>query len=148
MRLFSSEVLIQARAASVWHVITDGGNFGVWESGILEADGAVRAGDTVRITPSGGRRSVKLRVRQVSGNVMTWHRRLPFGLWSRTRTFTLTPQSRQTRLTVVEKHRGLLLPFSKHASADLFLDRFTDAVRRRSEILDRATPETRLMQHR
>ncbi|MBT2549694.1 hypothetical protein [Arthrobacter sp. ISL-65] len=52
MRLFHSEVLVHARVSTVWHVITDGGNFGVWEWGILEANGAVQAGDTVRITPT------------------------------------------------------------------------------------------------
>lgn len=147
MRLFHSEVLIKARVSTVWHVISDGGNFGVWESGILEADGAVRAGDTVRITPATGRRPVKLRVQQLTGDVMTWHRRLPFGLWKRTRTFTLTSEAEHTRLAVSENHRGLLLPFSKHACADPFLHGFTAAVRTRSEILDRVPSETRVMQN-
>ncbi|MFF2318251.1 SRPBCC family protein [Arthrobacter sp. NPDC058097] len=139
MRFFRSEVLINARASTVWHVITDGTNFGVWESGILEADGPIRAGDTVQITPMVGRRPVNLRVQQIEGEVMTWKRSLPLGLWARTRTFTLTPESSHTRLTVTEDHRGLLLPFSKHPDADPFLDRFTEAVRARSEILDRVS---------
>lgn len=139
MRFFQSEVLINARASTVWHVITDGPNFGVWESGILEADGPIRAGDTVQITPAGGRRPVKLRVQQIEGEMMTWKHSLPFGLWDRTRTFTVTTESAHTRLAVTEDHRGLLLPFSKHPDADPFLDRFTEAVRARSEILDRVS---------
>jgi hypothetical protein len=139
VRFFQSEVLINARAATVWQVLSDGTNFGVWESGILEADGPIPAGDTVHITPVGGRRPVKLRVQQIEGEVMTWKRSLPLGLWARTRTFTLTADAAHTRLTVTEDHRGLLLPFSKHPDADPFLDRFTEAVRARSEILDRVS---------
>jgi hypothetical protein len=139
VRFFQSEVLINARASTVWHVLTDGTNFGVWESGILEVDGPLRAGDTVHITPVGLRRPVKLRVQQIDGEMMSWKRSLPFGLWARTRTFTLTPEVARTRLAVTEDHRGLLLPFSKHPEADPFLDRFTEAVRARSEILDRVS---------
>lgn len=82
-------------------------------------------------------RPVKLGIQQIEGEVMTWKRSLPFGLWTRTRTFTLTAEATRTRLAVTEDHRGLLMPFSEHPDADPFLDRFTEAVRVRSEILDR-----------
>jgi hypothetical protein len=131
-------VLINARPSTVWNVITDGANFGVWEPGLQEAAGRIRSGDKVRITPTGRRRPLSLRVRQVEGEAMTLGRRLPFGLWNRTRTYTLTGEASRTRLAVTEKHRGLLLPFSRHPAADEFLQRFTTAVRNRSEILDRA----------
>jgi len=134
---FHSEVLINARASTVWHVLTDGANFGVWESGILEAGGPVRSGDTIRTLPVNGRPSLKLRVHQLDGEVMTWNRCLPLGLGDLIRTFTLTPEAAKTRLAVTEDHRGLLLPFSEHADDDPHLDRFTEAVRVRSEILDR-----------
>lgn len=137
MRFFQSEVLINARPSTVWNVITDGANFGVWESGLQEADGRIRSGDKVRIFPTGRQRPISLRVRQVEGEVMTLKRRLPLGLWSRTRIYTLTGEAAATRLAVAEKHRGLLQPFSKHPAADDFLHRFTAAVRTRAEILDR-----------
>ena len=139
MRFFQSEVLINARASTVWHVVIDGPNFGVWDSGVLEADDSIRAGDKVRAAPVGGRRPVRLRLQQNDDELMTWKRRLPFGLWSRTRTFTLTAEADQTRLTVTEDHRGLLLPFSNRRDGDPFLDRFTEAVRLRSEILARTS---------
>lgn len=37
MEYFASEALINARAPTVWDVITDTGNFTVWESGITES---------------------------------------------------------------------------------------------------------------
>jgi hypothetical protein len=137
VRLFHSEVLINARPSTVWNVITDGANFGVWESGLQEAAGRIGSGDKVRITPTGRRRPLSLRVHQVDGKVMTLRRRLPLGLWNRTRTYTLTGEASRTRLSITEKHRGLLLPFSRHSAADEFLQRFTAAVRNRSEVLDR-----------
>jgi uncharacterized protein YndB with AHSA1/START domain len=104
---FESEALINARASTVWEVITDAGNLTVWESGITAIDGELRNGGTIRIkTTDGGGRILRFRVQQMPGELMIWTRGLPFGLLKRIRTFTLSPQAGLTHLTVKEEVSG------------------------------------------
>ena len=42
MQFFECEEPINARSSTVWNIITDAGNFTVWESGITWVDGEVR----------------------------------------------------------------------------------------------------------
>jgi uncharacterized protein YndB with AHSA1/START domain len=72
---FESEALINARASTVWEVITDAGNLTVWQSGITAIDGELRNGGTIRIkTTDGGGRILRFRVQQMPGEVMIWTR--------------------------------------------------------------------------
>ena len=77
----------------------------------IRHSGSRRSGTCRRHSPHHPVRRPKARqagVQQIEGEVMTWKRSLPFRLWARTRTFTLTPEAAHTRLRVTEDHRGLL----------------------------------------
>ena len=142
MEYFASEALISARASTVWEVITDTGNLTVWESGITAIDGELRNGGTIRIkTPDAGGRSLRVRVQQRPGEVMTWTSRLPLGLLKRIRTFTLSPDAGRTRLTVKEEVSGPLAVLVRNTSQDptQFLDDFVQAVTSRAELLERVS---------
>lgn len=141
MEYSASEALINARASTVWEVITDAGNLTVWESGITAIAGELRNGGTIRIrTADGAGRTLRLRVQQMPGEVMTWTSALPLGLFKRVRTFTLSAQAGLTHLTVTEEVRGPLaglLRSSPPATAQTLND-YVHAVRNRAELLDRA----------
>ena len=73
MDSFEAEALINARPSIVWDVITDAGNYTVWDSGVTAIDGEIRNGGTIKIrTRNGGARVFRLKVAQIPGEVMTW----------------------------------------------------------------------------
>lgn len=139
---FESEALINARASTVWEVITDAGNLTVWESGITAIDGELRNGGTARIKTSDGRVLwTRIRVQQIPGEVMTWTSGLPLGLLRRTRTFTLSPQAGLTHLTIKEEVSGPLMKLLGNTSPDTAqtLNDYVGAVTKRAELLDRSS---------
>ncbi|MDN4645436.1 SRPBCC family protein [Arthrobacter sp. PsM3] len=140
MKSFEAETLIHARNSTVWEIITDGGNFTVWDSGITRLDGELRHGGTIRVrTRTGGNRTFRLRVRQMPGEVMTWTGGLPLGLLKGVRTFTLTPHGGMTHLHVREEFTGPLLGLLRKALPDVerALAEYVRAVRKRAELLGR-----------
>jgi hypothetical protein len=138
MVLHASEVLIEARLSTVWDVLTDSGNMTVWNSGVTEIDGDLRDGETVRITTLRHGRPVRARVRQDSGEVMTWTSALPFRLLRVVRSFSLVPDSGRTRLKVSVEASGPLRRWSSPATQQ-DLDDFVAAARHRAELLDRTS---------
>ena len=142
MEYFESEALINARASTVWEVITDAGNLTVWESGITAIDGELRNGGTIRIrTPGAGGHTLRLRVEQMPGEVMTWTSGLPLGLLRRVRTFTLSPRAGLTHLKVREEVSGLLAGLRGGIRPDTTrtLNDYCRAVTKRAELLDRSS---------
>lgn len=140
MQSFESEEPINARSSTVWGIITDAGNFTVWESGITWVDGEVRNGTLIRIrTVGGGRRTFRTRVQQMPGQVMVWKTGLLPGLLTWTRTYSLSPDAGLTHLKVKDEFGGPLLKFASRAvpvsRQDLYS--YVAAVRRRAELLDR-----------
>jgi hypothetical protein len=139
---FESEALINARASTVWEIITDTGNLTVWESGITAIDGELRNGGTIRIKTTDARgRSLRLRVQQMPGEVMTWTSSLPLGLFKRIRTFTLSPRAGLTHLKVKEEVSGLLAALLGNTRPDTArtLNDYVHAVTKRAELLDRSS---------
>jgi hypothetical protein len=49
MPILEAGIPINARSSTVWDVITDAGNYTVWDSGITEIHGDIRNGGTIRI---------------------------------------------------------------------------------------------------
>ena len=77
MRSYEAKTLINARNFTVWEIITDGGNYTVWDSGITHISGGLRNGATIRVrSRTGGNRTFRLRAQQIPGEVMTWTGRL------------------------------------------------------------------------
>jgi hypothetical protein len=136
MQSVQAETLINARSSTVWDIITDAGNYTVWNSGITHITGELRNGGTIRIR-TGGNRTFRLRVQQMPGEVMTWTGGLPLGLFTGVRTFTLTSQDGMTHLRVRGEFTGPLLGLFWKAVSDTqqaFTD-YVNAVKERAEIL-------------
>lgn len=145
MRSCEAKTLISARKSTVWEIITDGGNYTVWDSGITHISGGLRNGATIRVrSRPGGNRTYRLRVRQIPGEAMTWTGRLALGLLKGVCTFTLTSHGEKTLLHVRQDFAGPLLgplwktlPDIEPAFAE-----YVNAVKKRAELLSRH--ETRI----
>ena len=124
----------------VWEVITDSGNFTVWDSGISQIDGELRHGGTIRVRArTGGSHRLRLRVRQVPGREMTWTGGLPLGLFTGRRTFTLTPHAGATLLHIREEYTGPLVGLLGASVPKIERDiaGYVSAVKKRAELLGR-----------
>lgn len=137
MAPLEAQNLINARGSTVWEIITDSGNFAVWGSGITEVKGELRNGGTIRVrTRHGGGRSVRLRVEQIPGGVMTWTWGIPPRLGVFKRTYVLTPRDAMTHLVVRDEVSGPLRAFIRSPfGAEEDLTGFVAAVKERAEIL-------------
>lgn len=138
MESFEAEALILAAAGTVWNVITDCGNYTVWDSGITAVSGQLRPGGRLRVrTPGGGKRTFRLRVRQIPERLMTWTGGLPLGLLQVERTFTLTDYAGLTHLKVSDTAWGPLRGMARKTmpGTDQALAAYIDAVKFRAELL-------------
>ncbi|RAX16758.1 hypothetical protein DC347_10745 [Pseudarthrobacter sp. AG30] len=137
MHILEAATLINARTSTVWEILTDAGNYTVWESGITDIDGEVRNGSTIRVrTTSSGERRYRLRVEQIPGEVMTWTGGLPLGLYKNVRTFTLSTEAAMTHLRVTEEHTGPLagLLAKPVPNAQQSFTKYVQAVKARAEL--------------
>ncbi len=140
MKFYESKTLINARHCTVWDIITDGGNYTVWNSGITHIDGELRHGGMIRVrTRTGGNRTFRLRVRQIPGEVMTWTGGMPLALFKSVRTFTLTPHGGQTILHVRQDFAGPLRGLLWNAAPGIeeAFAEYLSAVKKRAELLSR-----------
>jgi hypothetical protein len=138
MKFFEAETMVYARSSTVWDIITDESNYTVWDSGITRIEGQVLNGGTIRIrTRTGGKRSYRLRVQQIPGEVMTWTGGLPLGLFTGVRTFTLSPDYGKTHLRVREEFTGPLMGLVWRAVPGLGQDcaGYVNAVKERAELI-------------
>lgn len=122
---------------SVWDIITDPGNYPVWDSGITGIKGEISHRARIRVRlHDGGRRTFHLRVSQLTGRRMTWTGRLPLGLLTVERTFTLTDYTGITHLTVRDTASGPLHRLVHSGpGADPAVSGFVDEVKFRAELL-------------
>lgn len=137
MVLIEAQHLINARRSTVWDIITDTGNFTVWDSGITTVSGKVRNGGIIRVhTRTGGRRSFVVHVEQIPGEVMTWTSTVAPGLGTSVRTFELTDPDGMTLLLVRDEIKGPLRGFiqSPFSSTKADLNHFVNAVKKRAEL--------------
>lgn len=132
-----AQSLIRAHSSTVWEVITDAGNFPVWDSGITGISGEVRHGRSV-IVRTRAKPRTRLRIEQLPGTAMTWTSGIP-PLFSFVRTFILAPEAGTTLLIVRDELRGPLRGFAAApwSMTERRMQDFLRAAQRRAEILDR-----------
>lgn len=138
MESFESEALILAGTPIVWDVLTDTGNYTVWDSGVLEVTGELHRPGRVRIrTAHRGRRSFRARIELNPRQVITWTIGLPLGLARVIRTFTLTDYTGITHLTVRDTATGPLRRLVRIGGpeASEVLTAYVEAVKFRAELL-------------
>jgi hypothetical protein len=94
MLSFEASSIIQADPAEVWAVLTDGPAWPTWDSAVIRFEGTIADGHKVTVFPTvNPKRGFPVRVVEfVPAQRMTWRGGMPLGLFTGTRTFTLTPR--------------------------------------------------------
>ena len=145
MKSYEAKRLITARKSTVWEIITDGGNYTVWDSGITHISGGLRNGGTIRVrSRTCGNRTFRLRVRQIPGEAMTWTGGLALGLFKGVCTFTLTSHGEKTLLHVRQDFSGPLLGllWTTVPDTEWAIAGYVNAVKKRAELLGRHEART------
>jgi hypothetical protein len=93
MLSYEASSVIKADPGAVWAVLTDGAAWPTWDSAVVRFEGTIAPGNKVTVYPSvNPKRGFPVRVVEfVPGERMTWRGGMPFGLFTGTRTYVLTP---------------------------------------------------------
>jgi hypothetical protein len=143
MKSFATSVTIRACPETVWALLTDAAGYPQWNSTVEKIDGRIAAGETVTVhakaapgTKASGR-AFPLRVTEfVPPQKMVWTGGMPLGLFTGTRSYTLTPRTEgEVEFAMREEFRGLLAPLITRSIPDLqpTFDTFAADLKRRAE---------------
>lgn len=138
MKSFATSITIRARAEIVWALLTDAAGYPQWNSTVEKIDGRIAAGEKVTVyakaTPG---RAFPLRVTEfVPPRRMVWTGGMPLGLFTGTRSYTVTPISDgEVEFAMREEFSGLLAPLITRSIPDLqsAFDTFAADLKRRTE---------------
>ena len=138
MRSFEASSSIKAAPDRVWAILTDGGHYTAWDSGVLGVEGTIAPGETIKVVSSASPgRTFPVKVSQFDPNhSMTWSGGMPLGLFNGVRTFSLTDGGDGvTRFQLREEYSGPLVALMWRSMPDLgpSFSQFADGLRQRAE---------------
>lgn len=137
MRVFEVRRTIAAPPETVWARLTDAQLLVAGGLGIRRLEGAIRAGESLKITSEANPgRAFALQVKEfMPSRRMVWEGGMPLGLFTGTRTFTLTPVAAGTDFQMREEFTGWLAPLIGKSIPDLrpSFEQFAEGLRRLAE---------------
>ncbi len=138
MKSFSVSTTIRARPEAIWALLTDAAGYPQWNSTVEKIDGRIAAGEKVTVHAKGAPgRAFPLTVTElVPPRRMVWSGGMPLGLFTGTRTYTLTPMTEgAVEFAMREEFGGLLAPLITRSIPDLqpAFDTFAADLKRRAE---------------
>ena len=138
VKSYEASSVIGAKPEAIWAVLTDGPNWTSWDSAVVRFEGVIAPGRKVTVYPEvNPRRGFPVKVVEfVAGERMTWRGGMPLGLFTGTRTYTLTPQADGTvRFDMREEYTGPLAGMIGKSIPDLSQSfaRFAAGLKRRVE---------------
>ncbi len=138
MKRFEVHASIAAQPATVWALLTDAPGYPAWNPTVQAIEGRIADGEriTVRPTISLGRVFAVKVTEFVPDTRLVWKGGMPLGLFTGTRTFTLTPESDgRVAFTMHEDYAGLMSPLITRSIPDLqpAFDEFAVALKQRAE---------------
>lgn len=137
MRGFEASSVIDASAADVWAVLTDGAAWTTWDSAVARFEGTIAPGGTVKVYPevNPGRGFAVKVVEFVPAERMTWRGGMPLGLFTGTRTYRLTPGDGGVHFEMREEYTGPLAGLIFKSVPDLgpSFERFAVGLKRQVE---------------
>jgi hypothetical protein len=118
---FSTRTTIHAPAAGVWSILTDLSSWPAWNSTVVAVEGAVALGRKVRVTVTANpKRAFSVTVSTLDvPHRMVWTGGMPLGLFTGTRTFTLTETAGETDFSMEEVYSGPLAGVVTRSIPDL-----------------------------
>jgi hypothetical protein len=129
--------VINASPLRIWQVLSDAATLASGPFGILRIDGVILPGSKLKLwSEAAPKRAFALTVSGFEpGRRMVWTGGMPLGLFTGTRTFTLTPQGDRTEFHMREVFSGPLAGLIGRSMPDLnpSFRKFTSALATASE---------------
>ena len=138
MKTFAVATTIHATPDRLWRILTDLAAYPRWNPTVTKVDGQIAPGAriVVQVAINPGR-AFPVTVSQLEPSTrMVWTGGMPLGLFTGTRTFTLTPRGNGlTEFAMREEYRGLLAGLIGRSIPDLqpAFDEFAAALKREAE---------------
>lgn len=138
MKRFAAKVAIKARPEAIWSVLTNAADYVRWNSTVDKVDGEIALGKKVTVyAKASPGRAFPLTVAEFQPPLrMVWKGGMPLGLFTGTRTYTLTPaEGGKTEFAMVEEFSGLMAPLITRSIPDLqpAFDAFAADLKKRVE---------------
>lgn len=138
MKAFQASSTIDAAPEAIWAVLVDGPRWTEWDSAVVQVDGTIALGQKVTVRPevNPGRGFPVKVVEFEPGRRMVWRGGMPLGLFTGTRTYTLTRQADGTvRFDMREEYTGPLAGLITRSIPDLSssFTRFAAGLKQRAE---------------
>jgi hypothetical protein len=138
MKFYEASSTIAAAPEAIWAILTDGGAYADWDSGVQRLEGTVAPGEKLKVVSEANPgRAFPVKVTEFQpGRSMTWSGGMPLGLFKGVRTFALTPEDGGgTRFTMREEYSGPMLPLIWRSMPDLqpSFDKFAAGLKARAE---------------
>ena len=135
---FSSTIDIDAPPALVWDVLTDLTSWPTWNTTVVRTEGEVRLGAKVAVTVTANPgRTFPVTVTEMDPpRRMVWRGGMPLGLFSGTRTYSLTTDGDSTTFAMEESYSGVMAPLITRSIPDLAasFDEFAACLKARAEL--------------
>jgi hypothetical protein len=122
MLAYEASSVIDAEPAAIWAVLVDSPHWTEWDSAVVRFDGTIAPGEKVTVFPEvNPKRGFPVRVVEFTPDErMVWCGGMPFGLFTGTRTYTLSPQAdRRVRFDMREEYTGPLAGLIGRSIPDL-----------------------------
>jgi len=135
---FSSTIDIDAPPALVWDLLTDLPSWPTWNTTVVRTEGEVRLGAKVAVTVTANPgRTFPVTVTEMDPpRRMVWRGGMPLGLFSGTRTYSLTTDGDSTTFAMEESYSGVMAPLITRSIPDLAasFDEFAACLKARAEL--------------
>jgi hypothetical protein len=138
MRYYEATSTIEASPERVWEILTAGGDYPMWDSGVIRIDGEIAPGSRIKVLSAlNPKRAFPAKVARFEPpRAMVWSGGMPLGLFKGVRTFTLTPGAGGTcTFHLREEFTGPMLPMIWRTMPDLgpsFIQ-FANGLKKRAE---------------
>ncbi len=121
MKTYQTTIDIAASPEAVWHALTQTMPVDPTPFGIIRLDGAISPGAKIKLwSDVAPDRAFALTVATLDApNKMVWRGGMPFGLFTGTRTFKLTPNGAGTTFHMAEVFTGLMSGMITKSMPDL-----------------------------
>lgn len=137
MKSFEVRRPIAASPRQVWKWLTSAEALVSGGLGVIRLDGTIEPGGRLKLwSEASPSRAFALRVTEFTPErAMVWTGGMPFGLFTGTRRFTLTPSGSQTVFHMREEFTGLLAPLIGRSIPDLTpsFEKFANGLRAMAE---------------
>lgn len=138
MTRYTVERHIAASPSTIWSLLTDASSYEKWNEAVLEIEGPIALGETVRVrSVVNPKRTFSVEVSEFDApSTMVWSDGMPLGLFKGVRTYTIRPApDGGSTFAMEEVFSGLLEPLISRSIPDMSesFEQFADGLKRAAE---------------